>query len=125
MKTVAEEVLERPGGYPTLLVPKNEEGIRLLEMDIEDEENIRWCSLRDEESNALRGAFSELNEVFNINIDSFEEEYIDATDAPRAMNIVQRWQEHPESAVQAAALTKLQRALEAAIEYGTYVELAL
>lgn len=122
---IKEEVLERPGGYPTLAVPKNEQGKEELLLGLEGEDNIRWCSLRDEESESLTEIYDELNSALGIVLDRYEEEEISAGDAPKALEIVRRWQEHPTSDVQTAALGKLQRALEAAIQYGTYVELSL
>ena len=121
----AEEVLERPGGYPSFIVPKNEEGDRKLLSGCFHDDDIRWCSLRDEENKALFWVYDELNSVLGIIIDDCEEEYIEAEDAPKALEIVKRWQENPKSEAQERALGKLQRALEAAIHYGTYLKLAL
>ena len=89
------------------------------------EGKVVFVPISEEEDDSLFPVYSELNSVLGIVIGPFEEEYIEAADAPRAAKIVRRWQERPESDVQAAALIKLQRALEIAIEYGTYVELAL
>ena len=106
-------------------IPKNEQGDKELEQGVENEENTVYITLSEAEDDSLFHVYNDLNKALNIIIDTYEEEYIYAKDAPKALKVVQKHIDAPESELQAAALEKLKNALEAAIEYGTFLELAL
>ena len=106
-------------------IPKNEQGDKELEQGIENAENTVFITLSEAEDDSLFRVYNDLNKTLNIIIDTYEEEYIYAKDAPKALKIIEEHLKAPESELQAAALVKLKNALEAAIEYDTFLELAL
>ena len=106
-------------------IPKNEQGDKELEQGIENESNTVFIMVSEEEDDSLFRVYNDLNRALNIIIDAYEEEYIYAKDAPKALKIVRKYAEMPESKLQEGALSKLIAALETAIEYNTFLELAL
>ena len=106
-------------------IPKNKQGDKELEQGVENEENTVFITLSEEEDDSLFHVYNDLNKELDIIIDTYEEEYIYAKDASKALKIVRKYTKEPESELQASALEKLIAALEAAIEYDTFLELAL
>ncbi len=106
-------------------IPKNEQGDKELEQGIEDEENIVYIMLSEAEDDSLFPVYKAINQKLGIIIAAYEEEYVYAADAPKALKIVEEHIESPDSDLQAIALSKLQEALNETIRYGTFCELAL
>lgn len=108
-----------------LCIPHNEAAIEELYRGLENEENTTFIMLSDVENDSLFWVYEEINHALDVIIDECEEEYIYADAAPKALAIVKKWLGSSENAMQIQALKKLERALEHAIEYGTYLELSL
>lgn len=71
-----------------LSVPKNSEGVRSLELNVDDSENVVEWELTDAESSSLAGTYYDINDRIGTIIDYCEDEVIPLDGVPDAMDVV-------------------------------------
>ena len=108
-----------------LSVPKNSDGMRSLELNVDDSENVVEWELTGSENSSLAGTYYDINDRIGTIIDYFEDEIIPLDSVPDAMEVVFRNSARTEDATSQMALRKLGNALELALEHGTCVWLFL
>ena len=102
-------------------VPKNADGMRSLELNVDDSENVMEWELTDSENSSLAGTYYDINDRIGTVIDYCEDEIIPLDGVPGAMGVVLRNLARTEDATLQMALRKLGDALELASECGTCV----
>lgn len=108
-----------------LSVPKNSDGMRSIELNVDDSENVVEWELTDSENSSLAGTYYDINDRTGTIIDYCEDEIIPLESVPNAMDVVFQNSARTEDATLQTALRKLGNALELALERGTCVWLFL
>lgn len=109
----------------SLCVPKNADGMRSLDLDLDDSANVVEWTLTDKENAALESTYYEMNERLGIAISYCEDEVISRDVLHQALEIAKRNEEGAVSKDLQNALRKLEEAILLAYQCGTYVWLFL
>lgn len=108
-----------------LSVPRNTDGMRSLEINMDDPENVVEWELTDSENSSLAGTYYDINDRIGTIIDYCEDEIIALDGVPDAMDVVSLNLDKTDDVTLQMALRKLGNALELALECGTCVWLFL
>ena len=107
--------------YPKIYfinVPINQQGIEERESWDELMPNVRTFELTTTEYDRLIKVFNVWNKAFDLFIDSFEEEEMQAEDVPEALSLLDEFINKSDSSEFLAAVQKLKSGLQLAVDLG-------
>ena len=113
----------RYGGY--LAVPLNNEGNRALVQDLPDDQNVLWVAVSPDECRLLVPLFERLNRAFRLSIGTSTGEVLYLKDMVDALELARTFEREAAGAPATPAAGKATKALQTALDCGSYVEFDL
>ena len=113
----------RYGGY--LAVPLNNEGNRALVQDLPDDQNVLWVAVSPDECRMLVPLFELLNRAFRLSIGTSTGEVLYLKDMVDALELAHSFEREMAGTPATPAAGKATKALQTALDCGSYVEFDL
>ena len=113
----------RYGGY--LAVPLNNEGNRALVQDLPDDQNVLWVAVSPDECRLLVPLFELLNRAFRLSIGTSTGEVLYLKDMVDALELARTFEREAAGTPSREAAGKATKALQTALDCGSYVEFDL
>ena len=113
----------RYGGY--LAVPLNNEGNRALVQDLPDDQNVLWVAVSPDECRMLVPLFELVNRAFRLSIGTSTGEVLYLKDMVDALELAHSFECEMAGTPATSAASKATKALQTALDCGSYVEFDL